>query len=238
MIGRVVNALALMLRVQWRSFFVHVYFVLALVTIAAFRFAIPPEYWQCALPVVLFAEPGMLGLTMVAAQSFYERSEHSVTALAVTPLRTGEYVAALVLTSSTFAMLFGVGVQAAVLGVDLRLLWLALPLLLTALLTGLLGLALSTYFREFTRFLVGGLFPAMLLIEAPIISFFGLAPRLGLAWIPSDPALFAIGEAVSAAPSLQRYALYCALLTAYAFGAYLWASWAFQHRVRERLESL
>ena len=238
MIRRVANALSLLLRVQWRSFFPHVYILLAVGTIVVFRYAIPASYWSWALPVVLFGEPAILGIMLVAAQSFFDRNERSVTALAVTPLRSGEYVVALVLTSSLLGLVYGLSVQVGVLGVDARLLWLSLPLFLATLVSGFVGLFVSTYFREFTSFLIGGGVPATLVIQLPILCYFDLLPRFGLVWIPSHPALFAIDGAVNSVPSLSLYALCCALLAVYAGGAFLVAQRAFDQRVIGRLESL
>ena len=97
---------------------------------------------------------------------------------------------------------------------------------------------MSTYFREFTRFLIGGGVPVVVLLHTPFLTYFEVLPRLGFAWVPTDPALFAIDLALSVSPSMERYTLYCALLAVHTFVAFLWARWAFQHLVRERLESL
>ena len=234
--GRSLNALQLFLLAQWRRRFPHVYLGMALLTVLAFRLAIPEQYAESLVPAFLLAEPGTLALTLVAAQAYLERGERSVTALAVTPLRSGEYVFALVLASALVATLAGMLIQGGVLGVDLRLLLLLPPLLMTAMLAGFLGLGLAARFSEFTRFLVGGLMPAMVLIQLPFLSYFGLAPRLAFAWIPSDAALFSLANLARSDPDPLHYALYAALLLGYNVVAFRWARRSFQERVRERLE--
>jgi hypothetical protein len=172
MTWRVRNALRLFLSVQWRCRFPHVYLALAIPTILVFRFAIPGEFAESLVPAFLFGEPGSLALTLVAAQAYLERNERSVTALAVTPLRSGEYVLGLVLATAVVATLAGTAVQTGVFGVDRRLVLLIPPLFLTATLAGFLGLGLSACFPEFTRFLIAGLMPAMLVLSLPYASYF------------------------------------------------------------------
>ena len=189
------------------------------------------------LPTYLFAEPGIVALGLVAAQAFLERGEGTVAALAVTPLRSGEYVVSLVVTSAVLASLAGIAVQAGVAGVDRRLAYLVVPLFATTLLTGFIGLALSAYFTEFTRFLVGGMVPAAVVLQAPFAAWFELLPRPAVAWIPTDPALFAIANAARSDPDLAQNVFYCALLIVYTVAAFFWARFAFDRCVRARLES-
>ena len=54
MIRRVANGVKLQLKVQWRSFFPHVYLGMAALVIAVFRFAVPAEYTEWFLPVFVF----------------------------------------------------------------------------------------------------------------------------------------------------------------------------------------
>ena len=236
MTGRVPNAVQLFLLAQWRNRFPHVYLGMALLTVLAFRLAIPERYAESLLPAFLLGEPGTLALTLVAAQAYLERGDRSVTALAVTPLRSGEYVFAMVFASAVVATLAGTLIQGGVLGVDLRLILLLPSLLLTAMLAGFVGLGLSARFSEFTGVLVGGLMPAMVLIQLPYLSYFELAPRLAFAWIPSDAALFGLANLARPDPDPLRYGLYMGLLLGYNAVAFRWARCSFQERVRERLE--
>jgi fluoroquinolone transport system permease protein len=234
--GRIPKALRLFLLAQWRCRFPHVYLGLALLTVLGFRLAIPEQYAESLVPAFLLAEPGTLALTLVAAQAYLERGERSVTALAVTPLRSGEYVFALVLASALVATAAGTVIQGGVVGVDLRLLLLPFPLLLTASLAGFVGLGLSAHFSEFTRFLLMGLMPVMLVIQLPFLSYFELVPRPAFVWVPSDAALFSLANLVRPDFDALRYALYAALLVGYNAIAFRWARNSFQERVRERLE--
>jgi fluoroquinolone transport system permease protein len=227
----------LFLTVQWRCGFPHIYLGMAILTVLLFRLALPSDYAEQLVPVFLLAEPGLLGLSLVAAQSYLERGERSAAALAVTPLRSAETVAALVATSASMAVLAGITVQGGVLGLDWRLAWLCAPLFLTATLSGLLGLGLSTRHADFTRFLVVGLIPATVVMQLPLLSYFELLPRLSFAWLPSDAALFAFANLARPDPDAPAYVLYTLLLIGYNALAFLWASRQFEERVIKRLEA-
>ena len=97
---RILVAVRLVLTIQSRAKFPHVYFGMTVFTVIVFRTLVPDELIPMVLPAFLFGEPGSLGVLMVAAQRYLERGERSVVALLVTPLRSGEYVSALILGSA------------------------------------------------------------------------------------------------------------------------------------------
>jgi hypothetical protein len=243
-VSRFLNALRLFLLVQNRARFPLIYFGLAAVTVVFFRFGLSGEMASRLLPAFLLGEPGFLGFYLVAAQSYLERNEGSVTALQVTPLRGWEYVAAMVCASALVATGAGIFILLATFSwIDLRWTFLVLlcvpALFLTATLFGFVGFALSGYVSEFTRFIVAAA-PVSLLIFLPMLSYFQLVPRWMFAWIPSDAALFSFaylfGTQVTFAwgprPNAEGYFLCAGLLVVYNVIALYWAVHVFQTRIR------
>ncbi len=235
-LGRTWNALHLQFTVQARGFFPHVYFALALITVAAFRLALPEAWRSWLLPPFLLGEPAILGVALVAAQRYLEKSQKSFTALAVTPLRDAEYVAALVLTSSLLATSAGVLIQAGVVGIDLRLILLVPPLFLMATTAGLVGVALSTYASEFTGFILSRLVPATIVLQTPVLAYFGVVPSFATAFVPSHPALFSFSLLSAQAFDPGPYLLYLLQLSVWTILTSAWALFAFRTRVRARLD--
>ncbi len=218
---RLWNALRLVLLVQRRSRFLHVYLGVAVLTVLVIRLLIPEDLNGWVVPAVLLGEPGTLGILLVAAYAYLERNEQDVLALTVTPLRRAEYVAALSVGTALVATLAGVIIFGGVLGLDARIAWLVPPLFLTATLFGLVGLALSSWFSEFTRCLLGGI-PVIVLLHLPFLALFELVPRFAFVWVPSDASVFAFANLALPAPDPLQYGAYCALLVAYN-GAGFWA---------------
>ena len=238
MTRRVWTALRLQLLVQTRSYFLHIYLAVAVITVAGFRLFIPEQLAARLLPPFLLAEPGMLGLTLVAGQRYREKNEHSAAALVATPLRSGEYVAALVLAPTLQGTAVGLLVQAGVLGVDARLLLLAPPLFVVGAIAGLVGLALSSYASEFTRYLMVAMIPAVAIFQAPILSYFGVVPPFAFAWIPTDPALSSFAMLAHRELDAGRYLLDALRLAVFLVLAWAWALACFRERIRARPEEM
>ena len=209
---RFLNALRLVFKVQWKTGFPVIYALLAGLTVAGLRLTPLRDYRELLLPALQLGEYATLTLILVAAHRYLERNERSELALVVTPLRRGEYVAALALGSAIVPTVVGVGVQAGALGVDARLWYLPAPLLLTATFCGLLAIVLAARHDEFTGFLIGSLIPAMAVLSLPFLSYFEVLPRGSLVWLPTDGALFAFANSAAVTPTFTAFALSVAAL--------------------------
>jgi len=217
---RSILAARLVLAVQTRAYFPHVYLVIAVLTVVALRFVIPAEAAFVLLPVFLVSEQGVVAMVLVAAHIYLERNEGSAAALAVTPLRSSEYLAALVLGSSVFACVCGAVIWAGVVGLDLRVVLLIPPLLLLSVLSGLVGVALTSRFGEFTSFLMGGAMTGAMILSLPFLSYFAVTPRWSFAWLPSDWALNAFAALLPPEPSLARWCVYSVVLGLFCLAAF------------------
>ena len=72
---RLWNALRLVLLVQRRSRFLHIYLGVAVLTVLVIRLLIPEHLNGRVVPAVLLGEPGTLGILLVAAYAYLERNE-------------------------------------------------------------------------------------------------------------------------------------------------------------------
>jgi len=193
---RLRSAVGLNLRVQARHLFPQIYLGLTVLYTVIIRLT-PLRLWQDRLvPIMVFSEPGMMGMLFVGAQLFFERSQGSHLATAVTPLREAETVLAKALAIALLATVAGL----LLVGLTLPptraawlvsgLLTLAPVLLLTSVAFALAGVAFAARSREFVPFLVTSQM-AMLPAYAPLVALFGLVDPLWVAWLPSAPLIFA-----------------------------------------------
>ena len=127
---------------------------------------------------------------------------------------------------------------AGVLGVDARLLLLAPPLFVVGAIAGLVGLALSSYASEFTRYLMVAMLPAVAIFQAPILSYFGVVPPFAFAWIPTDPALSSFAMLAHRELDAGRYLLDALRLAVFLVLAWAWALACFRERIRARPEEM
>jgi hypothetical protein len=227
-------AVRLLLAVQRRSGFLHVYLGVAGATILLFRLWIPESWYPYAVPAVLLGEYGTMGVFMTGAHRYLERIEGSNVALVVTPLTPGEQTAALILAPALVATAAGTAVQAGVLGFDARALLLVPPLFLTAVLAGTTGIVLSSRCREFTGFIVASV-PVTTLFALPYLSFFGALPRWSFVWLPWDAALFSFGNLARPQPALRVWGFLVVVLLLFVVPGFLWATRSFRHRQEEVL---
>ena len=225
----------LVLTVQWRAKFPQIYFGVAILAVLVFRSLIPAELVPLAVPAFLFGEPGSLGILMVAAHRYMERGQQSVVALAVTPLTSREYVSALIFGSAIVPTFATALIQAGVLGVDARVALVMPPLYLIAVVSGAIGLMLSTVFAEFTRFILGTI-PPITIYSLPLLSFFGLTPWWAFKWIPSDSALVIFGMLARDRFDAWAYAGSLGLLTLFAVLAWWAAIATYAARIRREIE--
>ena len=121
MIRRLVAATHLVLLVQARGYFPHAFALYVAMVVGMLLFLVPEQAARLILPVFLVSEPGMLGVTAVAAHRYLELGNASASALQVSPLRPGEHLLALQLASALLATIAGVVTFAAVEGLDARL---------------------------------------------------------------------------------------------------------------------
>jgi len=222
MTRRVVAGVRLFLAVQYRSGFLHVYFGVTVFTVIVVRWLLPGAWRETIVPVLLLTEYGVVGVYLIAAQSYLARSEKSNEALWVTPLRRQERVAAMVLAATVSAMTAAVLFFVGLVGADARLLLLIVPLFAATVLAGSVGLIVSSRYAEFTRFIIESI-PVVTVFSLPLMSYFGLVPRYTFAWLPWDAALFSFAAIVTREIHLITYALWSLQLLAFAGLALRWA---------------
>jgi len=242
--SRLLNALRLDATLQVRFLFPQIYAVVTIIYILLFRFTDLRNATALFLPAFLFSEPGMLGFFFVAVHVFFERSQRTITAVAVTPLRPGEYISALALASAAIATASGVAIYVVVAGVAglggsdgvLALVLLALALFLTATLHGMLGLGLAAYYTDFTHFLIGSLI-MLVPLTMPLVTLFGWLPHWATVWVPSYPAVFSFKSLMVRPPDIATYFLLLVPLLIWNVLAFIWVRRVFERKVRSRLET-
>lgn len=141
------------LRLQWRNgIYVAYSFVIGFYVVVLLQFGAVLPDWLVGL--IIFTDPAVVGFFFLGALVMLERGEEVHAALAVTPLRAGQYLVSKVMTLTVMSVI-AVVVLAAVLHGSVNT-----PLLVAA--TGLtslaflgLGIPAAFYFRTVTGYLVG-----------------------------------------------------------------------------------
>jgi len=222
------------LKVQGRHLFPQIYLVLTVLYALVLRAKPLSGLVHVLLPAMLFSEPGVLGMFFTAAQHYFEQTQGMTVAVAVTPLRVGEYVLGKALSISLLTTGAGVLLTALVAPADARLLAVIPPIWLTSVTFGLLGLGVAGHFTDFFRFMFAAA-RMQGLLQLPILATAGLVSRGWFMWLPSGPAVFALEQVARHGPGVLRssaYWAYLAMLAGWAAVSLAWTERQYLRRVR------
>jgi fluoroquinolone transport system permease protein len=162
-------------RVQLRNgFYLATAFVVAC-SIALLRW-LPNDLAALLLPVVLIENIVINTFYFVSALLLLERSEGTLAAQSVTPLRGDEYLASKVMTLTALSLVEGLLIATAVTGFDERLLMIALGIAPAAMLFCLSGVALIVHYESINEFIMPSVVYTAVL-SLPVLGYFSIGAR-------------------------------------------------------------
>lgn len=134
------------------------------------------EAMKLAVLVVLISDVSTMGLLFIGAILFFERGQGSIRAVITTPLKTKEYILAKVISLTFFITVFSVMlvvIISLIKGIQFSGFYLIVSVIVIAAEYVLIGFYLSTFFRNFTDFLLpmGLVFGVM---NLPIFTMFNI----------------------------------------------------------------
>lgn len=169
------------LRLQWRHGIVAAVAVVTVLWVLLLRLA-PVDDRATLLPLVIYTDAGVIGLTFVGGQVLIERQQRVLAAVGASPVRAGEYVggklASLTLLALVGSALIVVGSGGAPVAGALLMLPGVLLLSLVCLSVGLVVAARATDVARFLIFVQVPLLPVAL----PLLALTGWVP-----WALADP---------------------------------------------------
>ncbi|MDA8219453.1 MAG: hypothetical protein M0Z94_17760 [Dehalococcoidales bacterium] len=234
--ARLLSTMKLDARVQVRYRFYHVSIGLALLLGLAARQFVDPLLLPTMLPMVFLLGVGSTAMMYIAGLIIFERDQHTLDAMFVSPLRLTEYLNSKIATLTLLVLVEGTVVVLAAQGA-LGLNWLLLltgAALLGIMLT-LFGTILVVRFASITDFLIS-VTAVILPLELPAFYFTGLSDSPLWLLIPtSAPTMLIWGAWHPLAAWQLVYGLaYSALLVGV---SYRWAYGAFTRYIVRRERS-
>ncbi len=167
------------MRFQWRYGFYFIYAVFcALYTFLLFAFPAP---WRAnAASVMIYTDPAAMGLFFMGAIVLLEKSERVLNALAVSPVRVWEYIAAKAISLMLISVLVALILA---LAAGLGNVWeVLLSVALTSVIFTLLGLIAATRISSLNRYVLVTVPIEVVCVVPPLIHLF--APGGVLRWFP------------------------------------------------------
>jgi fluoroquinolone transport system permease protein len=171
-----------------------------------------PEVLPLAVPFIVFVDLAVVGFYFMAGALLFERSERTLQALLVSPLRFREYLVSKLLTLTLLAMTISLAVAMVGYGPHFNLFLFLAGVALTSLLTLLVGLIAVAPYDSISRFLI----PAqlyVLILYAPLVHFFGWWTSPVIYLIPTQGSLLMLrGAFYTIRPWQTAYAIVYQLL--------------------------
>jgi fluoroquinolone transport system permease protein len=181
---RFIAAMSNDIRFQYRYGFYLLYLVVSIVY-AGVLLAAPQSWRPLAAAVILFSDPAALGMFFMGGIVLFEKSERTLDFLFVSPLTTGEYLWAKVLSLAVVSTLAGLAIQA--VAIQKGTVILAAALFSGSVLFSLTGLATAARVRSLNRFFMT-IAPITLVLWIP--PFMVLGQRLNLWHLPGPEAIW------------------------------------------------
>ncbi|PHN03282.1 fluoroquinolone export ABC transporter permease subunit [Flavilitoribacter nigricans] len=200
---------------------------ITLIYIGIFYF-IPGASQDKVVQFLIFNDPVALGMLFTGAVYLFEKSENTLEAFAVTPLRAAEYLGAKVITFSLLGLAASLAMALAAWGLQFNALPLGIGITLTASLFTMLGVVIVVGTRSFNEYVIKiGLW--MVPVALPLLDFFGIFKSYWFYLIPVQPTLLLLqASRESIAPWQMTYAI--VYLMVWNILAFRWAL----HRLHEK----
>ena len=210
---RLRHAAQLDLRLQVRYGF---YYAAVFVTLfwIAMLYPLPVSTMEFAMPLVIFGELAVIGYYFVAGTILFEKGERTLSAVVVSPLRFGEYLASKLTTLTTMATAASLILVLVAYGTGFDVALLVSGVILTSLISILAGFISVLPFDQITRYLIPSQLP-LALMSAPLVPFLGIWQSPLFYLFPTHGPLLLLGGAFginSPTPAQLFYAISYSLL--------------------------
>lgn len=137
---------------------------------------------------LIFNDPVALGMLFTGAMYLFEKSENTLEAFAVTPLRASEYLGSKVITFSILGLVASLAMALAAWGWNFTKAPLIIGISLTASLFTMLGFVIVLGTRSFNEYVIKmGLW--MVPVALPLLDFFGIYSSYWFYLVPTQPTI-------------------------------------------------
>jgi fluoroquinolone transport system permease protein len=166
------------IRFQYKYGFYFLYLVFTLIYIGML-YALPPAWREKAAVLMIFSDPAAMGLYFMGAIVLFEKSEQTLSSLAISPVKPIEYVfsklISIALISAAVALVIGFGGK-----IQFNPLYFFVGAFFGSCLFSAVGLMIAANIGSLNQFIVATI-PAEIIINFPAIAWlFGWRPPLML----------------------------------------------------------
>lgn len=211
------------IRLQFRHRFYYIYLVATALYVATLLL-LTEGARNTLLPVIILTDPGLVGFLFIGGIILLEKSDQTLQALFITPLRLHEYIVAKVVSLTLLAVLATLVIAIAVAGLSFNALLLVLAVSLTSFFFTLIGIVAVSRFNTLSEYVVFAGFGVNIVLLLPLLEYFDLMATPVFYVFPTTASLLLLqGAFQSQSLSTGELAYGVLSLLAWTAVAYLWA---------------
>ncbi|OEH94347.1 hypothetical protein [Bacillus solimangrovi] len=168
--SRLQATLTMDLRMQWRYRFVHAAIFITIVWLLVL-WLIPQDYMSLIIPVVIFADLGVVGFYLLAGVVIYEKNESTIRALVVTPLPFREYFISKLISFTLMALCISLVIIILFAGGEVNYLTIMIGTVFTSIIALMVAFIAVARYRTISAFLMPSQF-YILFMSLPMLNYF------------------------------------------------------------------
>lgn len=178
---RLLSTIKLDVMLQMRSKLYHISIGLALILVGIVRYFFEPEALKTVLPAFFLLALAGTTYMFVAGMIIFEKNEHTLDALIVTPLQTRDYLISKLITLTFITVIEASIITLIGYGFNFNPFYLYSGVLLMGFITTLAGITQVVRYNSVTDFLVSA-FAIALIAQLPIFLAFDIWPNIQWIW--------------------------------------------------------
>jgi fluoroquinolone transport system permease protein len=165
------------------------------------------------LPFVFLMESSMMTAILVGAEMFYEKKEHTISSMLISPITEQEYIVGKIIANIlNLLIVFGIITLALYFIHDFlfQLHWLVISVSLVCAFYVLIGIVLSYVSKDFTALLINYMLLVMVLVLPTLLAMIGIldaSVRDWLFWGPTEATLRLMQASFATEVDLVQFAL-------------------------------
>jgi len=184
---RLLNAIISDIRFQSKQGFYLVYVIITVMYLIILSL-LPESFLRIALPLVVFSDPSVLGLFFIGGIIMLEKGQGVIQVLVVSPLTTGEYIIAKVVSLSVVAVAAASAITILSSSETINWFLFLTSVVLTSGIFTLCGVVINAGCNNVNQYILKTI-PYMLLLVLPCFSILGAPLLYPLTLVPSVAAL-------------------------------------------------
>lgn len=178
------------------------------------------------LPLVFFMEASAMTALLVGAEMYYEKKEHTISSMLISPISEVDYILSKVVTHLINIVIILLLISVGLYFVNELVIsygWLLLSALIVTSFYVSIGLLLSYYSKDFTALLINYMFMMLIFLVPSVLVMFNIFDGVWLdvvKYMPSEVTLRVLSTAVVAEVDYTQFLIDVAYLAGFGFVLY------------------